>query len=145
MSKKGVLGSLKMKIVGIIGPYISGGNRRLIDHNIANAQYVTIAIANRFGQNGLVGFFCPHSHTARFEKLAEAPESYYHALDDAIYDRVCDGFIILPNWRNSNGARRDRERALEKIHRVSIFELDSYEEKEIETLLLSLEKWTLKK
>lgn len=86
-----------MRIVGIIGPYFSGGNRRLIDQNIANVQYIMIAIANHFAKNELVGFFAPHSHTARFEVLAQAPESYYHTLDDTIYDKVCEAFILLPN------------------------------------------------
>ena len=132
-----------MKIIGIIGPYFSGGNRRLIDHNIANAQYITIAIANYFGKNNLVGFFCPHSQTARFEKLSEAPESYYHALDNTIYDKACDGFILLPEWENSKGARRDYNRAIE--HKKPIFTLTDYNELYINTLLQQLEHWALEK
>ncbi|MDP3710676.1 MAG: hypothetical protein Q8R29_03060 [bacterium] len=130
-----------MKVVGIIGPYISGKNRRLIDHNIANAVYVTIAIANRFALSRLVGFFAPHSHTARFEKLAQAPESYYHALDDAIYDSVCKGFILLPDWVGSEGARRDYKRAVDQGK--SVFPLGSYRDEDINKLLDLLELWTL--
>jgi len=132
-----------MKIVGIIGPYFSGGNRRLIDINIANVQYITIAIANYFGNNGLVGFFAPHSHTARFEKLAQAPETYYHALDDAIYDRVCDGFIVLPDWGNSSGAKRDRNRALDQ--NKPVFYLLVYCDDQIQELMKKLKKWALEK
>ncbi len=128
-----------MRIVGIIGPYFSGGNRRLIDHNIANTQYLMIAIANRFGQNELVGFFSPHSHTARFEKLADTPEHYYHTLDDAIYDRACDGFILLPDWEHSSGAKRDRERAIAQCK--PIFALDDYDKATTNALLDELEKW----
>ena len=128
-----------MHIIGIIGPYFSCGNRRAIDSNIANAQYVMIAIANRFGRDQLIGFFSPHSHTARFERLAEAPESYYHALDDAIYDRACEAFILLPGWEISTGAKRDRANAL--ISNKLIFTLDSYEDKVINELLNLLEKW----
>jgi hypothetical protein len=128
-----------MKIVGIIGPYISGGNRRLIDHNIANAVYVTIAIANRFALDRLVGFFAPHSHTARFEKLAQAPESYYHALDDAIYDRVCNGFILLPGWESSSEVVRDHKRAADRGK--TIFVLKSYDDKDVKILLDLLEIW----
>ena len=128
-----------MHIVGIIGPYISGGNRRLIDHNIADAQYVMIAIANYFAESRLVGFFAPHSHTARFERLAQSPEPHYHTLDDTIYDLACAGFVLLPNWKNSSGARRDRDRA---IHQGKpIFELKSYEYQDISTLLSALEIW----
>lgn len=132
-----------MKIVGIIGPYFSGGNRRLIDINIANVQYITIAIANYFGTTGLVGFFAPHNHTARFEKLTQAPESYYHALDEAIYNKVCEAFILLPNWENSSGSRRDRERAVEQ--KKPIFFLSSYDDNAMQILLESLEKWALEK
>lgn len=131
-----------MHIVGIIGPYFSGGNRRLIDHNIANAQYVMIAIANHFAESQLVGFFAPHSHTARFERLAKAPEAYYHVLDDTIYDLVCEAFVLLPLWEISNGAKHDRERAIKQGK--PIFELKSYEDKDINTLLHSLEEWARK-
>lgn len=128
-----------MRIVGIIGPYFSGGNRRLIDQNIANAQYVMIAIANHFAENRIVGFFAPHSHTARFERLAQAPETYYHALDDAIYDGACESFILLPNWETSNGAKRDRERAIQQ-HKP-IFALENYSDDAVKALLHSLEAW----
>ena len=128
-----------MKIVGIIGPYISGGNRRLIDHNIANAQYVSIQIANFFKKNKLVGFFCPHSHTARFERLAEASEPYYHALDDALYDRACDSFVLLPGWEKSQGAQRDFKRANARIK--AIFYLKSYDQVDMDYLLVRLERW----
>ena len=128
-----------MKIVGIIGPYISGGNRRLIDHNIANVQYTAIAIADHFGVNRLIGCFAPHTHTARFEKLAAAPESYYHALDDAIYDRSCDGFILLPDLDKSSGAKRDLERA--KTHSKRIFILTDFEDAALQKLFGELEAW----
>ena len=128
-----------MRIVGIIGPYFSGGSRRLIDHNIANAQHVMIAIANHFAESRLVGFFAPHSHTARFERLAQAPETYYHALDDAIYDLTCEAFVLLPAWKTSNGAKRDRERAIQQ--NKQIFPLENYDDGALEKLFASLEAW----
>ena len=128
-----------MKIVGIIGPYFSGGDRRLIDHNIANCRALMCAIAKRFGENKLVGFFGPHSHTARFEREVDVPESYYHALDDALYDRACDGVVCLPNWEESSGARRDIDRALENGKRI--FVLMSYEASVVASLLDELEAW----
>jgi hypothetical protein len=131
--------SAVMHIVGIIGPYFSGGNRRLIDINIANAQYVMVVLADHFGENQLVGFFAPHSHTARFERLAQAPESYYHTLDDALYDRACEGFILLPDWKNSRGARRDHRRAVEQGKHV--FCLKSYSDEDMNLLLRSLQEW----
>lgn len=131
-----------MHIVGIIGPYFSGGNRRFIDRNISNVQYIMIAIANHFAENRLVGFFAPHSHTARFERLAQAPESYYHVLDATIYDLASEGFILLPDWKNSSGSRRDYDRAIEQ--RKPVFELISYEDKDISTFCNLLEEWAQK-
>ena len=129
-----------MHVVGIIGPYFSdGGNRRLIDHNIANARYVAIRIANYFCDSKLVGFFCPHNHTANFEKLADADESYYYALDDVIYDSVCDGFILLPGWKDSKGSVRDFERARDR--QKSLFILDDYGEESLQFILRGLEVW----
>jgi len=152
-------------IVGVIGPYFSGGpsprspwrshatakpgrsglrpreggNSRLIDQNIANAQYVMIRIANHFAESRLVGFFCPHSHTARFERLAEASESYYYVLDDAIYYRACDGFVLLPGWQASNGAKRDKANAISRQRHI--FELKSYEEEDMQALLEEIAEW----
>ena len=128
-----------MHIVGIIGPYISGFNRRRIDHNIANARYVTRAIANRFAESHLVGFFCPHTHTAQMEVFAEAKEPYYHALDDILYDRACEAFVLLPDWQQSSGAKRDYERAI--AHGRPLFDLKSYADEDITALLDSLNEW----
>lgn len=132
-----------MKIVGIIGPYYNGGDRRLIDHSIANARYVAIQISNYFAENNLVGYFVPHTHTAMFEKLANAPESFYHALDDAMYERACDGFILLPNWESSKGARRDYNNAV--AARKKIFTLTDYNNLYMNTLMQQLERWALGK
>ena len=128
-----------MHIVGIIGPYISGGNRRRIDHNIANARYVAVQLANHFKDSQLVGFFVPHNHTAQFERFAEAGEPYYHTLDDTIYDRACDGFVLLPGWEQSSGSRRDRARALER--KKLVFELAGYEDEHVALLVEQLTEW----
>ncbi|MBI4133954.1 MAG: DUF4406 domain-containing protein [Candidatus Terrybacteria bacterium] len=128
-----------MHIVGIIGPYFSGGNLRKIDHNIANAQYVMQAIANRFAESRLVGFFCPHSHTARFNVLAQAPEPYYHMLDETIYDRACDAYVVLPDWKQSTGAQRDYRRARDLGRPV--FDLASYRDGDVRKMLTRLERW----
>ncbi|MEK9175741.1 MAG: hypothetical protein AAB795_04120 [Patescibacteria group bacterium] len=128
-----------MLIVGIIGPYISGFQRLKIEHNIANAQYIGIRIANYFKETRLVGFFIPHTHTARFEVLANAPEQYYHELDDSIYDSSCKAGIMLPEWNKSNGARRDCARFIQQKKRL--FELKSYEEADIIVILNELERW----
>ena len=131
-----------MLIVGIVGPYIGGHNRRLIDHNIANARYVGIRIANRFKDTKLVGFLIPHTHTAQFEVLAQAAETYYHELDDILYKKACDGFVLLPEWKDSSGARRDCERVTQYAKSV-LFDLKSYEEHGVQRLLYALEQWAI--
>lgn len=132
-----------MKIVGIIGPYFSGGNRRLIEHNIANAQYVAIEIANYFSINQLVGFFAPHTHTARFEKLTQAPGSYYHALDEEIYNKVCEAFVVLPEYHNSQGSLKDMKRARDQGK--TIFVLGNYDIASMRKLVEALRDWALEK
>lgn len=131
-----------MYIVGIVGPYYSGGDCRLIDHNIANARHVMIAIANRFAENQKVGFFSAHSHTARFETLARAPEPYFLTVDDTIFDRACDAFVLLPNWRKSPGSIREHE-WIKSVKRP-VFKLRSYKFRDIERLLDQLENWAEK-
>jgi len=132
-----------MRIVGIIGPYFSSGDRRSIDYNIANAQFIAIRIAEFFSDSKLIGFFCPHSHTARFEKLANAKEEYYHTLDDAIYDSACEIFVLLPGWEDSKGSVRDVKRAKERKRRF--FLLKDYSVENIRFLLQGMERWARRK
>ncbi|MDP3963676.1 MAG: hypothetical protein Q8Q39_04215, partial [bacterium] len=68
-------------------------------------------------------------------------EAYYHALDDAIYDQACDGFVILPGWEGSGGARRDKARAENKGK--PIFELKGYADEDMLCLLIHLHTWAL--
>jgi len=128
-----------MKIVGIIGPYFNGGERRLIDHSIADARFVCTRIANYFGESRLVGFFVPHTHTALFECIAGAPRTYYHALDEIIYNRTCDAFILLPDWDTSSNSKCDYDRA--KKQGKTIFELRGFDTYSINTLIKQLDDW----
>jgi len=98
-----------MKIVLIAGPYYSGGDPEKIEYNIRHAEKYAIALANRN-----IGFFCPHLHTSHFEAKANAPEEFYKELDMVIYDRACDGVVLIPGWENSSGARNEERRATER-------------------------------
>lgn len=128
-----------MKIVGIIGPYFNSGIRRLIDHSIADARFLAIKLASYFGYSKTIGFFVPHNHTAQFEVLAKAPEPYYHKLDETIFDRACDGFVLLPNWNTSSGSHRDYNRAVQQ-GRI-IFKLEGFDVHSINSLIKQLEDW----
>lgn len=129
-----------MKIVGVIGPYFNGGDRRLIDYSITDARFVGIKIATYFGENKFIGFFIPHNHTAMFEQLASAPRAYYHALNAVIYNKACDGFILLPDWDTSSDSRHDYDQAV--AQGKMIFKLGGFDTKNINLLLKHLEEWS---
>ena len=129
-----------MKIVGIIGPYFSHGDRRMIDINIANARLVMRTIADHFGESKLIGFFCPHSHTSKFEREANAPETYYHTMDAEIYSKACDGFVVLPTWETSSGSKRDVE-LVQAVLRKKIVFLPAYGTMDLKLMLGELEQW----
>jgi hypothetical protein len=129
-----------MKIVGVIGPYYSGGDKRLIDINIANARTVMRVIGEHFNESKLVGFFCPHSHTSKFERESKISEEYAKMLDTVIYDKACDGFVVLPNWEKSKGSQRDVE--LARVWKKECFYLVDYNILSMMMLLGELEKWS---
>ena len=96
-------------ILYISGPY-SSGNGRTVTHNIQIAQeYAAIAWMKGWAA------FCPHLNTANFERYCPTVEhSDWLAGDLAILDRLRpghDAILMLPNWQQSPGARREREAA----------------------------------
>lgn len=97
-----------MKIVFIAGPYIGDGRLETIERNIRSAEEYAVALANR-----RIGFFCPHLHTHHFGSKADADETFYHRLDFHFLMRA-DGILMMPEWRTSGGARRERDWAIAK-------------------------------
>jgi hypothetical protein len=97
-----------MKIVFIAGPYIGDGRAETIEANIREAESFAIALANAH-----IGFFCPHLHTQHFGAKANAPETFFHALDFQFLS-YADAVLLTPRWRTSSGASREREWAIAK-------------------------------
>lgn len=112
-----------MQLVFIAGPYFGDGKYETIERNIQDAEKVAIELANR-----QVPFFCAHLHTRHFEVKAEAPESFYHALDAAMLERAANAVVALPRWRESGGARR--EIAWAEANSVRVFYLRSLDDAE---------------
>ena len=101
-----------MKYIYVAGPYMPRGNltkqerKNVIKENILNARHA----AGILSDEG-VGFFCPHTHTANFEELSTADESYYLEIDEHFLN-CCDALYLLPNWQTSNGSKKERALAI---------------------------------
>lgn len=93
------------KIVILVGPYIGDGKPETVDANIKEAEQYAIALANMG-----VPFFCPHLHTAQFERKARAAEIFYKKLDFIIMERIVKAggkgaLVAMPRWKSSGGTR----------------------------------------
>lgn len=86
-----------MKLVYIAGPY-SASTHDGISANIAKARYAAVWLANHE-----VAYFCPHLNSGHFEIYADAPESFYIALDLRVLES-CDAILMLDGWEQSKGA-----------------------------------------
>lgn len=96
-------------ILYISGPYSSTPDRST-SFNIGVAQGHAIVA----WEKGWAAF-TPHLNTANFERYCPTVEhSDWLAGDLAILDRLRpghDAILMLPNWQQSPGARREREAA----------------------------------
>ena len=98
---------MTLKIVFIAGPYFGNGDKEEIEKNILEAEKYQVALAN-----AQVGFFCAHNHTEHFQEKARAPETFYYKLDFEFLKRSVDAILALPNWKESTGAKREIEWAI---------------------------------
>lgn len=108
-------------LVYIAGPYTApeGHDYRGyhgIERNIGNARQVAAWLVD-LG----VYFFCPHLNSAHFEVIRpNAQPQYWYELDLRIL-RHCDAVLLIHGWRNSKGAVKECEVAIELG--IPVFEL----------------------
>lgn len=94
--------------------YLAGKYSGDIDGNIAAARKIAVQL----WEDGYY-VICPHLNTAHFETDCEVDYETYLRGDFAIIERV-DAVVLLPGWKDSKGAVREREHA--QKHSVPVFE-----------------------
>jgi hypothetical protein len=91
-----------MKVIYIAGKY-RGHNAWAVEQNIRAAEEV----AARVLQMGMMPL-CPHSNTRHMDGLA--PDEFFLAGTLELMRR-CDAVLLVPNWRDSAGARAEVDEA----------------------------------
>ena len=91
-----------MKVVYIAGTY-RGPNAWTVEQNIRAAEEV----AARVWAMGLVAL-CPHANSRHMEGVASDEHFLAGTLE---LMRRCDAVVLVPNWRDSVGARAEVEEA----------------------------------
>ena len=87
-----------MKVIYIAGKY-RGPNAWAVEQNIRAAEEV----AARVWAAGMVAL-CPHANSRHMEGVA----SEDHFLEGTMeLLRRCDAVVLVPNWRDSEGARAE--------------------------------------
>ena len=72
-----------------------------VEQNILDAKRIAIECANRY-----IKFFCPHTHTAHFGEYSQNVSwQYYMNLCEPILRNVCNVVVMVPNWKDSDGAK----------------------------------------
>lgn len=92
--------------VYIAGKYTDETSAQIEQHILA-AKEIAIKCANNN-----IKFFCPHTHTAHFEEYSQNTSwQYYMDLCHPILREVCNTIVMVPNWRDSKGAKYELELA----------------------------------
>ncbi|KKN55497.1 hypothetical protein LCGC14_0581720 [marine sediment metagenome] len=98
--------------VYVAGPYRAHGGDRTwqsfyeIDQNINEARLWAGRLATE-----QIPFFCPHMNSAHFEVIApDASPDYWYDLDNRLLDHAA-ALLLIPGWRDSSGAKAERDRA----------------------------------
>jgi hypothetical protein len=88
-------------LVYIAGPYSHGGGTR--EENVAIARKVAL----EYWKRGYA-VICPHLNTHDFD-----PDLSYDEILEGDLEMVkrCDKIVMLPDWINSKGARREHDEA----------------------------------
>lgn len=89
-------------IVYISGKYTAPDRLKTLE-NIMYAEKFAVKVweAGHFA-------FCPHLNTRLFEdKCKIAPDTYIKA--DLMFLERCDAILMIPNWKDSSGAKIEHE------------------------------------
>jgi len=94
--------------------YIAGRYRAdkelMVDRHVAVAEYFGILVMEK-GHFPLI----PHTNTGRFERMVDYPDRIYlEGTMDLL--RRCDGILMIPGWRKSEGAVAELEKAKRDGH-----------------------------
>lgn len=109
MMSDNVKGEVAKKVAYIAGPYRASTPHGILQ-NIRKAE----AVAIQYWQQGYA-VFCPHKNTALLD--GRLPDEVWLAGDLAILAR-CDVCIMLPGWKDSEGARQ--EHGFARTHGIEI-------------------------
>ena len=109
-----------MKIDFISGPYRPTNGKTTLE-NIRHAEKYAI----KYWRLGYA-VICPHLNTVHFDGLCN--DSVWLKGDIEILKR-CDVIVLIPGWKESSGARKERETAsksgleiIEEIEDAEVFE-----------------------
>ena len=109
-----------MKCIYISGKY-SAGTIEERDENIRKAN----ELAKSFAEQGWA-VYCPHTQSQNWEN--ETSLSHEDFLErDFEWIRRCDAIAMLEGWQESDGARREHQRAIELSMPRYYEELDEWE------------------
>jgi len=97
---------MKMKLAYVSGKYSDPRGAAFIERNIRQAA----DIAMQLWSLG-VAVICPHTNTAHFDGATDY-EGFITG-DLVMVDR-CDLVVMVPNWKASNGAGIERNRAMKQ-------------------------------
>lgn len=101
--------------VYIAGKY-TDKTREQIEQHISAAREIAIECANNY-----IKFFCPHTHTAHFGEYSQNKSwQYYMSLCEPILCKVCNVIVMVPNWKDSKGAKYEFDVALKEGHKCFI-------------------------
>jgi len=102
-----------MKLIYISGKY-SDINFWKVDFNIRKAKNEAIALIREVGRHGYFPI-TPHLNTGHFEEREEMFEgvNFEYWLNGTIeLLKRCDAMLLLDNWEDSNGAKKEIEIAV---------------------------------
>ena len=96
--------------------YLAGPYRGAVRRNIRNAEWWAAECARRG-----IYFICPHLNSAFMDDVAEL--DFWLEMDKHILV-LCQRVLLLPGWRDSEGAQE--EKALAERRVIPVYEIEPY-------------------